>query len=117
MREAREGLEDLSDHAAKVRVSDRAAVGGFARHMSIKSGQRYKIANEENGLVFDLTGQRYKVTNEQDGLLFEPSGGQTKSIIGQNFHGLDNQQVSRFLYFDSVPLIQPRHLVDHRGAG
>ena len=61
--------------------------------MSIISGQRYKITNEENGLVFDLAGQRYSITNEDKGLIFEQSGGRSKSIIGQNFHGLDNQQV------------------------
>ncbi|KAI9439142.1 hypothetical protein H4582DRAFT_119326 [Lactarius indigo] len=41
---------------------------------SIKSGQRYKIANEENGLVLDLDGADHK------------------SILGWNFHGKDNQQ-------------------------
>jgi len=42
--------------------------------MSIKSGQRYKITNEENGLVFDL------------------SSGNGKSILGWDFHGGENQK-------------------------
>ncbi|KAH9162660.1 hypothetical protein EDB89DRAFT_1860678 [Lactarius sanguifluus] len=42
--------------------------------MSIKSGQRYKIANEQTKLVVDLSG----VNN--------------KSVLGYNFHGGANQQ-------------------------
>ncbi|KAF8264535.1 hypothetical protein EI94DRAFT_1703161 [Lactarius quietus] len=60
--------------------------------MSIKSGQRYKISNEESGLVFDLSSQRYKIANEESGLIFEPSGGKNKSVISWDFHGFDNQQ-------------------------
>jgi hypothetical protein len=86
--------------------------------MSIKSGQRYKITNEENGLVFDLCGQRYSITNEESGLVFERSGGRNKSVIGQNFHGLDNQQASGHPYFDSLFLAQPQYTsVDRRAAG
>ncbi len=46
--------------------------------MSIKSGQCYKIANEQTKLVVDL------------------SGGNNKFIIGYNFHGAVNQQVTTF---------------------
>ncbi|KAF8264536.1 ricin B lectin domain-containing protein [Lactarius quietus] len=42
--------------------------------MSIKSGQRYTITNEENGLALDL---------------FESHD---NSIIGSGFHGAENQQ-------------------------
>ncbi|KAH9161593.1 ricin B lectin domain-containing protein [Lactarius sanguifluus] len=41
---------------------------------SIKSGQRYKITNEENGLVLDISGANHR------------------SILGWDFHGADNQQ-------------------------
>ncbi|KAF8261982.1 hypothetical protein EI94DRAFT_1744743 [Lactarius quietus] len=60
--------------------------------MSIKSGQRYSITNEESGLVIDLSKYLYKVTNGENGLVFEPTGGINKSIIGWDFHGKDNQQ-------------------------
>lgn len=46
--------------------------------MSIKSGQRYKITNEQTKLVVDL------------------SGADNKSIIGWNYHGGENQQVITF---------------------
>ena len=62
--------------------------------MSIKSGQRYKIINEENGLVFDQSTIRYKIANEANGLVFEQHGGRSKSIIAFDFHGRDNQQVN-----------------------
>ncbi|KAI9448744.1 hypothetical protein BJY52DRAFT_1156294 [Lactarius psammicola] len=42
--------------------------------MSIKSGQRYKITNEQTKLVIDLSGVNFK------------------SVIGYNFHGGENQQ-------------------------
>jgi hypothetical protein len=46
--------------------------------MSIKSGQRYKITNEQAKLVVDLSGQN------------------NKSIIGWKSHGGENQQVITF---------------------
>ena len=46
--------------------------------MSIKSGQRYKITNEQTKLVVDL------------------SAADNKSIIGWNYHGGENQQVMTF---------------------
>jgi hypothetical protein len=55
--------------------------------MSIKSGQRYKIKNEENGLVFDLYFY--------------------KTIVGHAFHGADNQQVTNI----TISIICP--LYDH----
>ena len=62
--------------------------------MSVKSGQRYKFTNEENGLVFDQSRYRHKIANEEHGLVDEKSGGK-KSIIGHDCYGGDNQQVSR----------------------
>ncbi|KAF8264531.1 hypothetical protein EI94DRAFT_1805694 [Lactarius quietus] len=50
----------------------------------IKSGQRYKITNEENGLVFDLSG--YKITDGENGLVWA-EGRINKSIVGWNLHG------------------------------
>ena len=86
--------------------------------MSIKSGQRYKITNEESGLVFDQSRRRYSVTNKEGGLLLDESAGKSMSIIGFELHGLDNQQVSELPYFHSLSLIQPPYaLVDHRKAG
>ncbi|KAH9017958.1 ricin B lectin domain-containing protein [Lactarius hengduanensis] len=41
---------------------------------SIKSGQRYKFTNEENGLVLDI------------------SGANRRNILGWDVHGNDNQQ-------------------------
>jgi hypothetical protein len=49
----------------------------------IESGQRYKITNEGNGMVFDLSAT--------DG----------KSILGWAFHGVENQQVSSLTYSNS----------------
>ncbi|KAF8264528.1 hypothetical protein EI94DRAFT_461062 [Lactarius quietus] len=46
----------------------------------IKSGQRYKITNEGNGMVVDL------------------SGADNRSILGWAFHGGENQQVSNLPY-------------------
>ncbi|KAH9035476.1 hypothetical protein EDB85DRAFT_1943540, partial [Lactarius pseudohatsudake] len=46
------------------------------RTISIKSGQRYKITNEQSKLVVDL------------------SGANNKSVLGYNFHGGANQQVT-----------------------
>jgi hypothetical protein len=46
--------------------------------MSIKSGRRYKFTNEENGLALDL----YESLDN--------------SIIGSDFHGAANQQVTNF---------------------
>jgi hypothetical protein len=88
--------------------------------INLKSGQRYKITNEASGLVVDLSGQRYAITNEESGLVTgtSPSGANNKSVIGWDFHGLDNQQVCSLRYFDNLPLIQPRYAsVDHREAG
>jgi hypothetical protein len=46
--------------------------------MSIESGQRYKITNEQAKLVVDLSGQ------------------DNKSVIGWESHGGENQQVITF---------------------
>ena len=66
--------------------------------MTIKSGQLYKIANEENGLVFDLAPWRWYP--RRDG----------RSIHGWRFHGGKNQQVNQLRYF-YIRLIQPRDTV------
>ncbi|KAH8999834.1 hypothetical protein EDB86DRAFT_2907653 [Lactarius hatsudake] len=58
------------------------------RGVSIKSGQRYKIINEQNKLVVDL------------------SRADNKSIIGHDFHGGENQQVVTTLATDDLCLIQ-----------
>ena len=63
--------------------------------MSIKSGQRYKIMNEESGLVFDQTRGQDRITNEGDGVVFGGTDGKNMSMLGRDFHGKDNQQVSR----------------------
>jgi len=55
----------------------------------IKPGQRYRIANEENGLVIDLAG--HKITEGENGMVWE-GGRMNKSIVGWHFHGEDNQQ-------------------------
>jgi hypothetical protein len=49
----------------------------------IESGKCYKIVNEENGLVFDL------------------SGGDNLTILGWEFSGSDNQQVRNLPYSDT----------------
>ena len=86
--------------------------------MSIKSGQRYKITNEESGLVFDQSRRRYSVTNKEGGLLLDESAGKSMSIIGFELHSLDNQQVGELPYFHNLSLIPPRYApVDHRKAG
>ncbi|KAH9030985.1 ricin B lectin domain-containing protein [Lactarius pseudohatsudake] len=41
---------------------------------SIKSGQRYKFTNEENGLILDISGANHR------------------NILGWDVHGNDNQQ-------------------------
>jgi hypothetical protein len=48
--------------------------------MSIKSGQRYKFMNEENGLVLEL----YQLHRDDN------------FIYGSRFHGGENQQVTNF---------------------
>ena len=86
--------------------------------MSIKSGQRYKITNEESGLVFDQSRRRYSLMNKERGLVLDESAGKCMSIIGFDLHGLENQQVSELPYFDSLSFIPPRYApVDHRKAG
>ena len=70
------------------------------RSMSIKSGQYYKITNEENGLVFDQSRYRYKIANETNGLAVEQSGGKNKTVLGYGFEDIDSQRVSR------LPLIR-----------
>jgi hypothetical protein len=69
--------------------------------MSIESGKRYTITNEENGLAFDLYDTH------------------DNSIIGYAFHGAENQQVTAFAFeCDNLSLIQPRYPpVDHGEAG
>ena len=56
--------------------------------MSIKSGQRYKIKNKENGLVVDLFFY--------------------KSIIGHAFHGAENQQVTNI----TISIVCPSYNYD-----
>ena len=53
--------------------------------MSINSGRRYKITNEENGLSVDL---------------FESYD---NSIIGSDLHGAENQQVTNVVISISRP--------------
>ena len=68
--------------------------------MSIQSGQRYTMTNEENGLALDL---------------FESHD---NSVIGSGFHGAVNQQVTNLCSFYSFSLIRPRYPpVDHREGG
>ena len=74
--------------------------------MTIKSGQRYKITNEENGLVFDLA--RWGWYRHRYG----------RSIHAYGFHGKENQQVNHLRYFYIKLLVQLRYRpVDHREAG
>ncbi|KAF8264529.1 hypothetical protein EI94DRAFT_461207 [Lactarius quietus] len=56
----------------------------------IKSSQRYKITNEENGLVFDMS--RYKITDGENGMNIADGRLMNKSTVGEDFHGGDNQQ-------------------------
>ena len=74
--------------------------------MAIKSGQRYKIGNEENGLVFDMTTAPWN---------WKP--GTNGKARGWSFSGGDNQQVNQLRNFE-IRLIQSRYRpVDHRQAG
>jgi hypothetical protein len=47
------------------------------------------------------SGQRYKITNEGNGMVFDLSGADGRSILGWAFHGGGNQQVSNLPYFSS----------------
>jgi len=55
--------------------------------MSIKSGQRYKFTNEENGTVFDMT-----FWHRLQQHCHWHSGSSVKSVVGWRFHGGANQQ-------------------------
>jgi hypothetical protein len=83
--------------------------------MSIKSGQRYKITNEENGRVFDAWPMLYWDSGQAD---LRKVWRKKQVLIGQDFHGSDNQQVRGHLYLDSLSLTQPQYApVNHKAAG
>ncbi|KAH8993679.1 hypothetical protein EDB92DRAFT_1852700 [Lactarius akahatsu] len=69
------------------------------RSVSVKSGQRYKITNEETKLVVDL------------------HAGNRKSILGCHFHGGENQQVTTLAAWITCASCNHDTPVDHGEAG
>lgn len=64
------------------------------------------------------SGKHYKITNEGNGMVLDLSGTDNKTILGWEYHAGGNQQVCSLPYSNRWYPIQPRcPSVDSREAG
>jgi hypothetical protein len=63
---------------------------------------KYKSELSYHSMSTIESGKCYKIMNEGYGLVFDLSSGDNTSILGWDFHGGDNQQVSNLPYSDII---------------